>query len=79
MREFVLEGSKHKMTKAGLLLICSKQSLNSTANPTATINQFPIKQVSTVESLGMHIDENLTWKCHINELSGISAIKHIGC
>ena len=50
-------------------LISSKQRLNSTANPTAKINQFPIKQVSTVKSLGVHIDENLTWECHINELS----------
>jgi len=71
------------MTKTEFLLIGSKQRLlNSTANPTATINQFPIKQVSTVKSLGVHIDEHLTWECHINELakkiaSGISAIKRI--
>ena len=50
--------------------------------PTATISQFPIKQVSTVKSLGVRIDENLTWECHINELSkkiasGISTIKFI--
>ena len=55
------------MTKTEFLLIGSKQRLlNSTANPTVTINQFPIKQVSTVKSLGVHIDENLTWECHIN-------------
>jgi len=71
------------MTKTEFLLIGSKQRLlNSTANPTATINQFPIKQVWTVKSLGVHIDENLTWECHINELSkkiasGIRAIKRI--
>ena len=65
------------------LLIGSKQRLsNFTVNPTANINQFPIKRVSTVKSLGVHIDENLTWECHINELSkkiasGISAIKRI--
>jgi len=44
--------------------------------------QFPIKQVSTVKSLGAHIDENLIWECHINELSkkiasGIRAIERI--
>ena len=34
------------------------------------IKVAPIKQVSTVKSLGVHsIDENLTWECHINELS----------
>ena len=50
------------MTKTEFLLIGSKQRLlNSTVNPTATINQFPIKQVSTVKSLGVHIDENRTW------------------
>ena len=48
------------MTKAEFLLIGFKQRLlNFTANPTVTINQFPIKQVSTVKSLGVHIDEIL--------------------
>ena len=73
----------NKLTKTEFLLIGSKQRLsNFTVNPTANINQFPIKRVSTVKSLGVHIDENLTWECHINELSkkiasGISAIKRI--
>ena len=75
------------MTKTEFLLIGSKQRLlKSTARPTAPINQVPIKQVSTVTSLGVHIDENLTWECHVNELSkkrskkidsGISALKRI--
>ena len=44
--------------------------------------KFPIKQVSIVKSLGVHIDENLIWECHVNELSkniasGIIAIKRI--
>ena len=71
------------MSKTEFLLIGSKQRLlNSTAKPTASINQFPIRQVSTVKSLGVHIDENLTWECHVNGLSkriasGISAIKRI--
>ena len=43
---------------------------------------LPIKQVSTSKSLGVHIGRNLSWECHINEISkkiasGISAIKHI--
>ena len=42
--------------------------------------QFPIKRVSTSKSLGVHIDGNLFWECHIDEISkkiasGISAIK----
>ena len=70
-------------TKNEFFLIGSKQGLlHFTANPIAAINQFPIKQVSTVKSLGVYIDENLTWECHTNELSkkiasGISAIKCI--
>ena len=70
------------MTKTEFLLIGSKQRLfNSAANPTVTINQFPITQVSTVKCLGVHIDENLAWECRINELSkkiapGISAIRY---
>ena len=70
----------HK-TKTEFLLIGSKQRLlHFTANPIAAINQFPIKQVLTVKSLGVHIDENRTWECHINELSkkiasGINTIK----
>ena len=55
------------MTKTEFLLIGSKKRLlNFTEIPIATINQFPIKQVSTVKSLGVHIDEHLTWECHIN-------------
>ena len=70
------------ITKTEFLLIGSKQRLlKTTMKLTAPINQFPIKQVS-VKSLGVHIDENLTWECHVNELSkkiasGISAIKRI--
>ena len=40
------------------------------------------KQVSTVKSLGVHIDENLIWECYVNELSNkiasnVSGIKRI--
>ena len=58
------------MTKTEFLLIGSKQRLlRSTSKPAATINQFPIKQVSTVRFLDVHIDENLPLECHVNELS----------
>ena len=51
-------------------------------NSIIEINKFLMKQVLTSKSLGVHIDGNLSWKCHINEISkkissGISAIKRI--
>ena len=70
-------------TKTEFLLIGSRQRLSTLErNPIIEINKFPIKQVSTSKSLGVHIDGNLSWECHINEnskkiASGISAIKRI--
>ena len=67
------------MSKTEFLLICSKQRLlGPKAKTTSSINQFPVKQVSKVKSLGVHIDENLTWECHVNELSKkiATGIKH---
>ena len=70
-------------TKTEFLLIGSRQRLSTLErNPQIEINKFPIKQVSTSKSLGVHIDGNLSWECHINEISkkiasGISAIKRI--
>ena len=50
----------------------------------ATIEKdaLPIKQVLTSKSLGVRIDQSLSWECHINEISkkfasGISVIKCI--
>ena len=71
------------MTKTEFLLICSRQRmLNFTSSLAIKINQIPVKQVSTTKSLGVYINENLTWERHITELSkkiafGISAIKRI--
>ena len=72
-----------KMTKTEFLLIGSRQRLSTLErNPIIEINKFPIKHVSTSESQGVHIDGNLSWECHISEISkkiasGISAIKRI--
>ena len=54
------------------MLIGSRQS------PSLTINDVPVKQASHTKSLGVHIDENLTWNVHIEKLckkvaSGIGA------
>ena len=56
--------------------------LNLTSIPAVKTNQIPVKQVSATKSLGVYIDENLTWERHITELSneiasGINAIKRI--
>ena len=70
-------------TKTEFLLIGSWQRLSRLErNPIIEINKFPIKQVSTSKSLGVHIDGNLSWESHVNEVSkkiasGISAIKRI--
>ena len=34
-------------------------------NPSLTINNFPIEQVSSTKVLGVFIDENLSWNTHI--------------
>ena len=58
------------MSKTEFQLIGSDQRLlNFIVKTTTSIDQFPIKQVSTVKSLGIQIDENLTWECHVSELS----------
>jgi len=63
------------------MLIGSRQSLGTyDTSPTLTIGGDIIKQVSSVKSLGVHIDENLSWNMNIEKIakkiaSGIGAIK----
>ena len=70
-------------TKTKCLLIGSGQRLSTPErNPIIEINKVPIKHVSTSKSLDVHIDGNLSWECHISEISkkvasGISTIKRI--
>ena len=40
-------------------------------NPTIQIKRFLIEQLSTSKSLGVRIDENLSWECHVNEICEI--------
>ena len=47
-----------------------------------SINGSPIEHVTTAKSLGVLIDDNLTWRSHIEKLtkkiaSGIGAIKRM--
>ena len=53
-------------------------------NPSLTINNFPIEQVSSTKSLGVYVyvDENLSWNTHIESVckkrsSALGLIKRI--
>ena len=65
------------------MLIGSRQRINTfQSTPLLVINNVPVKQVSHTKSLGVHIDENLSWNVHIEKLSkkvasGIGALKRI--
>ena len=65
------------------MLIGSRQRLSTLPDTLElSINNESINRVSSVKSLGVFIDENLTWQTHIDKLpkkiaSGIGAIKRI--
>ena len=71
------------MTKTEFMLIESRQKLNSlSAFPVLEINGTRLNRVNFTKSLGVLIDENLTWSNHINAItkkisSGIGSIKRI--
>ena len=66
------------------MLIGSRQRLRSFVrhSPSLNIGGAQISQVPSTKSLGIYIDENLTWNVHIENLSrkiasGIGAVKRI--
>ena len=71
------------MSKTEFKLIGSRQKLYTlNASTVLSINGTPVNQVSTVKSLGIRIDANLTWDSHIEKLakkivSDIAAIKRV--
>ena len=71
------------MTKTEFMLIGSRQKLSSLAVlPALEINGTHLNRVNFTKSLGVLIDENLTWSNHINAISkkissGIGSIKRI--
>ena len=73
----------HSMTKTEFMLIESRQKLNSrSAIPALEINGTQLNRVNFTKSLGVLIDENLTWSNHINAItkkisSDIGSIKRI--
>lgn len=70
-------------SKTEFMLIGSRQRLNTfQAAPILALNNETIKQVPHTKSLGVHIDENLTWNEHIKQLvkkiaSGIGSLKRV--
>jgi hypothetical protein len=68
-------------SKSEFMLIGSRQRLRTfEKSPSLVINGASLKRVSNCKSLGVTIDENLSWSEHIDRLckkiaSGIGAIK----
>ncbi len=53
------------MSKTEFMVIGSRQRLYTFDNaPVLTIEGAPIKQVKSTKSLGLHIDERLSWSVH---------------
>ena len=65
------------------MLIGSRQRLSTLSDTLElSVDNVPIEQVSSVKSLGIYVDENLTWHFHIDKLckkiaSAIGAIKRV--
>ena len=63
------------------MVIGSRQRLSTfDRSPALKIDNVLIKQVGSTKSLGVHVDEHLTWNTHISHISkkiasGIGAIK----
>ena len=58
------------MTKTEFMLIGSRQKLNNLSSvPSLNINNVPLKRSQCSKSLGLLIDENLTWEDHVDALS----------
>jgi len=56
-------------TKTEFVLIGSRQRLSTLSDTLElSIDNVPIEKVSSVKSLGVHINENLTWHSHTDKL-----------
>ena len=68
-------------SKTEFMLVGSRQRLGTyNTSPNLAIDGNAIKQVKCVKSLGVHIDDNLSWNTHIEKISkkiasGIGALK----
>ena len=70
-------------SKTEFMLIGSRQRLSTFHNPPSLmIDGAPIIQVTSTKSLGVHIDQTLSWNVHVENLckkiaSGIGALKRV--
>ena len=70
-------------TKTEFMLIASRQKLSQfMESPSLAINENAIEQVTSAKSLGVYVDQNINWDCHIENVSkkiacAIGAIKRI--
>ena len=56
------------MTKTEFMLMGSGQRLKAIAAPPSNLmNGTRVKQVTTTKSLGVTIDDKLSWNCHIEK------------
>ena len=71
------------VSKTEFLLIGSRQRLSTFHNPPSLmIDGAPITHVTSTKSLGVHIDQTLSWNVHVENLckkiaSGIGALKRV--
>ena len=71
------------LSKTEFMLIGSRQRLTTfDSAPSLSIDGVSIKQVENTKSLGVHIDQNLSWNVHIDRVtkklaSGIGALKRL--
>ena len=63
------------MTKTEFMLIESRQKLSQfTKSPSLTINENVIEQVTSAKSLGVYVDPNINWECHIENIDRKSVV-----
>ena len=70
------------MTKTEFMLIAWQKLSQFTESPSLTVNENAIDQVTSAKSLGVYVDQNINWECHIENISkkiacAIGAIKRI--
>ena len=71
------------LSKTGYMLIGSRHNIsNLTENPCISVGDKHLKQVKVTESLGVYIDQFLSWDFHIENMikkisSGIGAISRL--